>query len=73
MNGMIPECYDPICQEERRQMEMDRMRGVLPCCALCRRTLYPGGKFYTARHQVVCPSCLEELEENEEIVELDEI
>ena len=68
---MIPDCYDPVYQEERRQMELDKLLDGLPCCTICRRTLYPGDKFHTACHQIVCVTCKEQLDENEDMVELD--
>lgn len=67
----IPYCYDPVYQEERRQMELDKLCDGLPCCTFCRRTLYPGDKFHMACHQIVCTSCKEELDDNEDVVELD--
>lgn len=67
---MIPDCYEPYFQEEQMQKELDDLADMLPVCTLCRRRLYPGDKFHTARCMIVCASCLEELMENEEIVEL---
>lgn len=67
----IPPCYDPVYQEERRQMELDKLCDGLPCCTLCNRTLYPGDRIRIALHQPVCKDCFNELEENEDIVELD--
>lgn len=68
----IPDCYDPVYQAERREAEADRIRDLLPRCTLCGRTLYPGEKFRTARCQIVCRLCMEELTENEDIVELED-
>lgn len=68
---MIPDCYEAYAQEERRQREWDNFADMLPTCTLCRRRLHPGEKFYTARYQIVCTRCKEELNENEDIVELD--
>lgn len=64
---MIP---DPAYEEERRQMEWDEFVEDLPICTLCRRRLYPGTKFHTARYQIVCTHCKEELDENEDVVEV---
>lgn len=66
---MIPDCCDPVYQEERRQAEWDEFADTLPVCTLCRRRLYPGDKFHTAHYMIVCPACKEELDENEDIVE----
>lgn len=67
----IPNCYDPVYQEDRRQMELDKLCDGLPCCTLCNRTLYPGDKIRTVHRQPVCLSCFDELTENQDIVELD--
>ena len=67
----IPPCYDPVYQEERRQMELDRFCDSMPCCTLCNRTLYPGDRIRVAFRQPVCEVCFEELEENKDVVELD--
>lgn len=67
---MIPDCYDPVYQEEQRQMAMDKLLDSLPRCTFCRRALYPGDKFHTACYQIVCVTCKEQLDENEDMVEL---
>lgn len=66
----LPDCYDPAAQEDRRQQEWDEFADMLPVCTLCRRRLYPGDKFHTAKHAVICPQCLEELNDNEDEVEV---
>lgn len=66
----LPDCYDLAAQEDRRQAEWDEFADLLPVCTLCRRRLYPGDKFHTASHMVVCPSCVEELNENPDLVEV---
>lgn len=66
----LPDCYDPATREDRRQQEWDEFADTLPTCTLCRRRLYPGDKFHTASHSVVCPRCLEELNDNEDEVEV---
>lgn len=67
---MIPDCYDPVFQAESRERSWDEYADTLPVCALCNRRLYPGDKFHTASHQIVCVICLEELAENKDIVEV---
>lgn len=67
---MLPDCYDPVCQEEQRQQEWDAYADTLPVCALCHRRLYPGDKFHTAWYHVVCIACKAELDENEDLVEV---
>ena len=66
----LPDCYDPAAQEDRRQQEWDEFSDMLPVCTLCRRRLYPGDKFHSAKHAVICPQCLEELNDNEDEVEV---
>jgi hypothetical protein len=66
----LPDCYDPAAQEDRRQAEWDEFADLLPVCALCHRRLYPGDKFHTASHMAICPSCVEELNENPDVVEV---
>lgn len=66
---VIPDCYDPVRQEEQRQAEWDKLVELLPVCTLCKRKLYPEEKFHTASHQIVCTRCMDELNENIDIVE----
>jgi hypothetical protein len=65
----IPNCYDPIAQEEQRQADWDRYADKLPVCVLCRKKILPGTKVHTSGTGHICPSCFEELYENIEIVE----
>ena len=67
---ILPDCYDPVFQEERRQFEWDEFADTLPVCTLCKRRLYPGNKVHTASHEIVCQSCKSELDDNEDIVEV---
>lgn len=64
-----PNCYDPVYQAERLAMEQDKLMGNTVQCTICRRTLYPGDKCHVAYSAVICPSCLEELQENTETIE----
>lgn len=65
----IPNGYDPVVQEERRQAQWDRIAKNTPECVLCRKKLLPGDKFHAAGCMAVCSSCVEELNENIEISE----
>ena len=65
----IPDCYDPVYQAERLAMEQDKLMENTMQCADCGSTLYPGDKYHEHNHLVICPSCLEELKDNIEIVE----
>ncbi len=68
-NPEIPNCYDPIHQAEQREAAWDRLIKDIPVCTLCRKQIFPGDKFHTAGCMPVCPSCVEELNENIEILE----
>ena len=68
---MIPDCYEAYRQEEQRQAEWDRYEEYLQKCHICGRPLYPGDKIHIANFFLVCPSCVEELTENEDIIELE--
>lgn len=65
----IPNCYDPVYQAERLAMEQDKLMEHTCQCHLCSRTMYPGDKTHVAQFFVVCPYCVEELQENIETVE----
>lgn len=67
---MLPDCYDPVLQEDRRQAEWDEYADTLPVCMACRRRLHPGDKFHTAGYIIVCPFCKADLDENEDVVEV---
>lgn len=68
---MIPDCYEPDFQEDRRQAEIDAAYSILPRCTLCDCILLPMDRVHKARCKHVCRSCFEELEENEDIIELE--
>lgn len=61
---------EPYEEAERLEAKWDKFVETLPRCTLCRRVLYPGDKFHAACHQIVCPACKEELDENEDMVEM---
>lgn len=65
----IPDCWDPVYQEERRQASWDAFLEKLPACACCGETLLPGQRLHRAGSARVCRRCMEELEENEEVLE----
>ena len=68
MDKDIPDCYDPIYLAEQLAMQQDKLMEKTVCCHLCRRIMYPGNKIHVASFFVVCPSCVEELQENIEYV-----
>lgn len=65
----IPDCYDPVVQEERRQVRWDRLADKLPVCTLCKTKLFLGDIFHTAGGKPVCSHCVDELHHNVEILE----
>lgn len=67
---LIPDDYDPVLQEERRQKAWDSFAENLPVCSCCGRSVYPGNHFHETRRIIVCTSCKEELDEGERILEV---
>ena len=69
----IPECYDPVYQEERRQAAMDSFVEDLPVCGCCKRSVYPHSKFYELKVEgnriIVCQDCKSDLDMSEMILE----
>ncbi len=70
----IPDCYDPVYQEERRQAEADRAASRRPICDCCFRHVRPGSHYYTIAVQkepcTICEDCKEELDESETHLEM---
>jgi hypothetical protein len=67
---MIPDCYDPVRQEEDRQRAWDETLARCPVCALCGRIIRPGEVVHHTDRATVCAECVDELVENEGIVEV---
>lgn len=69
----IPDCYDPVYQEERRQAAFDLWASQFPTCNCCGDSIYPGGQFYkldVGKYDlIVCEKCASEMMENPFIVE----
>lgn len=68
MKNEIPNCYDPVVQEERRQAKIDKFLKVLPHCTICESAIFPGTLYREAFRKPVCRFCFEELKNNIEIV-----
>ena len=70
----IPNCYDPVYQEERLQAEADRAVSLRPVCACCCKPVRPGTRYYTLSIQkeryTICEDCKEDLEESETYLEI---
>ena len=65
----IPNCYDPVLQEERRQAKWDKLINSLPKCDACNARILTGQKFHTAGGLTICRDCMEVLKDNIDIVE----
>lgn len=68
MKNKIPNCYDPVHQEERKQAMADKFMNSLPHCIICGSAIFPGAKYHEAFRKPVCDYCFEELECNIEVV-----
>lgn len=70
----IPDCYDPVYQEERRQDYYDKWIQRLPVCDCCGSRIYPGCQFYELdvgkNALTVCEECASEMMDNPCIVEV---
>lgn len=42
---LVPDCYDPAVQEDRRQGEWDRRCAASPRCSCCNGSVYPYDTF----------------------------
>lgn len=69
----IPDCYDPVYQEERRQAAMDQQASYFPTCDCCGAHIPPGDKFYELNVGkctiILCGECASEMMDNPCIVE----
>lgn len=64
----IPDCYDPISQEERRQAQMDQHAKHFPVCGCCGHYVYSHEKFWTLNVRkselIVCEDCKAEMDDS---------
>lgn len=69
----IPNCYDPVYQEERRQLQADRAVSQRPVCDCCFKPVKPGRPYYKLSVLkelcTICEDCKEDLEESKQILE----
>lgn len=69
----IPDCYDPVFQEDRRQAEWDKAVQWYPKCGCCGDVLLPGRRYFEldvlGNTLIVCDGCKGVMEINEVIVE----
>lgn len=70
----IPNCYDPVYQEERRQAQADRAVSQRPVCVCCFKPVQPGRPYYKISVQkelyTICEDCKEDLDESETYLEI---
>ena len=55
---MIPDCYDPIRQEEARQAAGDRLVENLPRCCHCNGSVYPHETYLEIDGMIYCEPCV---------------
>lgn len=67
---MIPDCYDPVRQEEARQAAWDRLVENLPRCGCCGESVYPGDYYHEHLDLILCHRCFSRLEDNEYLLEV---
>lgn len=65
----IPDCYDPVFQEERRAFDSDRYFSRMPVCSCCEEVITPLHAYHKYLGVTVCVRCMEILNENLEISE----
>lgn len=69
----IPNCYDPVFQEERRQLQADLAASQRPVCDCCFRPVRSGSPYYTLSVRkvrlTICEDCKEDLDESETYLE----
>ena len=68
MRNYIPDCYDPVRQEENRQAMADKLWKSLPKCIICGSAIFPGAVYTEAYNKPVCNDCFELLESNFDVV-----
>ena len=70
----IPNCYDPIYQEERRQAEADRAVSSRPVCVCCFNPVRSHRPYYTLSVNkelcAICEDCKEDLDESKIYLEI---
>ena len=65
---MIPDCYDPAFQEERRQREWDEWSAQFPECICCGHRIFPGKRYRTAFRKRICEECVAQLIDEEDLI-----
>lgn len=69
----IPDCYDPACQEERRQAAADARTQNAPICTCCGHRIRYGERMYTLELRkiglTVCEDCKADMDDSERFME----
>ena len=64
----IPNCYDPVFQEERHQNAVDRFVEHLPVCDCCFKSVYPEEVYYPfsvhKKRFIMCSNCKTDLDDS---------
>ena len=67
----IPDCYEAFYQEDRRQEAWDAYMARLPVCVICGEHVPEGQPVHESGGKFVCDCCMDDLNENIGIVEVD--
>lgn len=54
----LPDCYDPVTQEVRRQAEYDTKCEAFPRCDECGGSLYPHDTYTELGGKLYCGKCV---------------
>lgn len=61
---MIPDCYDPVRQEETRQAAWDRFVEDLPRCGCCGEKIGPLEYYFEEANLILCVKCMNRIADN---------
>lgn len=67
----IPDCYEAFYQEDKRQKAWDEYLARLPVCVICGEHVPEGQPVHESGGKFVCGCCMDDLNENIGIVEVD--
>lgn len=60
---ILPDCYDPAAQAERRELAWDRRVEHFPTCGCCGGKIYPEEHYWQLRTLNICERCKQDMEE----------
>jgi hypothetical protein len=55
---MLPDCYDPVYQENRRQEKWDKHCEDFPHCCECGNSVYPYDTYTQIGEFIFCEKCV---------------